>query len=178
MSPEYILCDGCGQAASPDHLAGRLKRLEWTTRWRPVHIGTLLLGACSPQTDAEFLYAAQFEGEAASALKASSISPAGKTPEAALTEFQRGGYFLAHLLECPPNAESAGRTSMEALILRRIPTVAARIRRSLKPKRIVLISELPLAVLEALAASELGCPLFRNDGTAIVAGPAHRGTSC
>src|SRR5437899_12101620 len=41
-------CDGCGQAATAEHIARRLQRLEWTTRYRPVHIHTLLLGAYSP----------------------------------------------------------------------------------------------------------------------------------
>ena len=31
-----LRCDGCGQAASPEHMARRLRRLEWTTRYRPV----------------------------------------------------------------------------------------------------------------------------------------------
>src|SRR5207249_10650226 len=37
-------CDGCGQAASAEHIARRLRRLEWATRFRPVHIHTLLRG--------------------------------------------------------------------------------------------------------------------------------------
>ena len=176
MSTEYVLCDGCGQSASPEHIARRLKRLEWTTRWRPVHINTLLLGAYSPQADGEFLYGGQFEGESASALKLASVSPDEKTAEVALTEFQRGGYFLTHILECPLNAESMERPSVEALIQRRIPAVAARIRRSLKPRRIVLLAELPQVALEALVACELGCPLFRNDGAPLVT-PAAAGRS-
>src|SRR5258708_87515 len=50
-------CDGCGQTASAEHIARRLQRLEWTTRYRPVHINTLLLGAFSPQEERDFLYA-------------------------------------------------------------------------------------------------------------------------
>ena len=134
-----------------------------------MHIGTLLLGAYAPQADAEFLYAGKFEGEAELALRAAGVSAAGKTAEATLTEFQRGGAFLAHLLECPPNAEGAELRSVEPLILRKIPAVAARIRRSLKPKRIVLISELSETVVAALTAAELGCPILRSDGTRVVA---------
>lgn len=168
-STEGLRCDGCGQPASPEHIARRLKRLEWATRWRPVHIGTLLLGAHAPKADAEFLYAGKFEGEAESALRAAGVSAEGKTAEATLAEFQRAGYFLGHLLECPPNAEEAELRSVETLILRKIPAVAARIRRSLKPKRIVLISELSETVAAALAAAELGCPILRSDGTRVVA---------
>src|SRR6266571_3195402 len=72
-------CDGCGQAATAEHIARRLQRLEWTTRYRPVHIHTLLLGAYSPLRDEEFLYASdgEFGGEAAQILDAVGISTAG-----------------------------------------------------------------------------------------------------
>src|SRR5207253_8014232 len=49
-----LVCDGCGQAATAEHIARRLQRLEWTTRYRPVHIHALLLGAFSPLRDEEF----------------------------------------------------------------------------------------------------------------------------
>ena len=51
-----IICDGCGQPASSEHTARRLQRLEWATRYRPIHLHTLLLGAISPADDANFLY--------------------------------------------------------------------------------------------------------------------------
>lgn len=170
MSAEHLTCDGCGQGASPEHIALRLKRLEWATRWRPIHIGTLLLGAAAPQKDAEFLYAGRFEGEAADALKAAGLSTAGKEAAAVLAEFQRNGYFLAHVLECAANGELTQEVAREALLERRIPIVAARIRRSLRPKRVLLISELPSEVLQRLASSELGCPIFRRDGTTLTSG--------
>lgn len=168
-STEGLRCDGCGQPASAEHIASRVKRLEWTTRWRPVHIGTLLLGAHAPQSDAEFLYAGKFEGEAESALRAAGISAEGKTAEATLAEFQRSGTFLAHVLECAPEVGAAGAAPVNELIEARLAAVAARIRRSLKPKRIVLISELSETVVAALAAAELGCPILRSDGTRVVA---------
>src|SRR5216684_666718 len=98
-----LVCDGCGQTASAEHIARRLKRLEWTTRYRPVHIHTLFLGAFSPHDEKDFLYApgGGFQGEAASLLAALGISTAGKTAEAVHTEFQRAGFFLTHILECP-----------------------------------------------------------------------------
>src|SRR5205823_10907387 len=90
-------CDGCGQAASAEHIARRLRRLEWTTRYRPVHIHTLLLGAFSPSDEREFLYApgGEFCGEAAMLLDAVGITATGKTAEAVHAEFQRAGIFLA-----------------------------------------------------------------------------------
>src|SRR6266568_3660815 len=65
-------CDGCGQIASAEHLVRRLQRLEWTTRYRPVHINTLLLGAFSPIEEKDFLYSPgdEFHGEAALLLQA------------------------------------------------------------------------------------------------------------
>src|SRR5260370_10635038 len=92
-------CDGCGQIASTEHFARRLQRLEWTTRYRPVHINTLLLGAFSPQEEKEFLYApgGEFRGEAALLLDALGISSAGKTAEMVHAEVQPGGSFLTHL---------------------------------------------------------------------------------
>src|SRR5882724_4729003 len=62
MTNTELLCDGCGQQASSEHIAKRLQRLEWTTRYRPVHIGTVLLGAFVPGDDAVFLYAAPKPG--------------------------------------------------------------------------------------------------------------------
>jgi len=56
-SSRALVCDGCGQMASAEHIARRLQRLEWTTRYRPVHISTLFLGAFSPRDEKEFLYA-------------------------------------------------------------------------------------------------------------------------
>lgn len=164
MTTDQLVCDGCRQLASAEHTAQRLKRLEWTTRWRPIHIGTLLLGTASPKSDDHFLYAGKFGGEAELALKEAGVSASGKTAEATLAEFQRGGFFLTHILECPVERESAGQASIEQPLQQRISFVAARIRRSLKPKRIVLISELPWAVAEALANAGLGCPILLRDG--------------
>lgn len=118
-----LRCDGCGQMASPEHIARRLRRLEWATRYRPVHIQTLLLGGVAPSEDAEFLYApsGEFRGEGESLLRAVGIesgrppletqgrqnaipataSPPEKTAEAIHSEFQVAGFFLAHILECP-----------------------------------------------------------------------------
>lgn len=161
---EFLACDGCGQSASPAHLARRLQRLEWTTRYRPVHISTLLLGGVSPLADEDFLYAGKFKGEAARLLEATGISTKEKSPEAVLSEFQRGGFFLTHLLECPLESGRSGQLSCEQLLVRHISSVTARIRRSLKPKRIVLISELLEPLLARLSNAELACPVLLDNG--------------
>jgi hypothetical protein len=165
MSTSSLACDGCGQAASPEHIAKRLRRLEWTTRYRPVHIGTLLLGAISPDAEADFLYAGKFEGEAARMLECVGIGASGKTAETALAEFQKAGYFLTHVLECPlENAAQTSDREQEALLRERTTAVAARIRRSLKPKRAILLSDELLPLLDRLSSAELGCPLILDGG--------------
>jgi hypothetical protein len=162
MTTAYLPCDGCGQPASPEHIARRLQRLEWTTRYRPVHIGTLLLAGISPQVEAEFLYAGKFAGEAARLLEAVAIDARGKTAEVALAEFQKGGYFLTHLLECP--IESGTGNFSSELLVHRVTAVLAKIRRSLKPKRVALISEKLEPVMERLSSADLGCPLVLDGG--------------
>jgi len=190
-------CDGCGQAASAEHVARRLKRLEWATRYRPVHMQTLFLGAASPEAEAEFLYSPgdEFRGEAAALLEVAGISAAGKSADAVLVEFQRRGYFLTHALECPLPAEFAGekgmvhlpgekssrceampagrqdrgysvslRDSCNRLLEQRAAAVATRIRRSLKPKRVVLIGKAMEILAEKWGHGELGCSLLLDNG--------------
>src|ERR1700716_1652707 len=103
MNNADLRCDGCGQLASPEHVARRLQRLEWTTRYRPVHIGTLLLGSIAPPSDSDFVFspAGAGKGEAKVLLAAAGLSPEGKPAEATLAEFQRGGFLLTHVMECP-----------------------------------------------------------------------------
>jgi hypothetical protein len=159
MPTNSFLCDGCGQSASPEHIAGRLQRLEWTTRYRPIHISALLLGGVSPLAEEDFLYAGKFKGEAGRLLEAVGISAAGKSAETVLSEFQRGGFFLTHLLECPLDTSEADHHARETLLEKRIPHIATRIRRSLKPKRVVLISELLEPLTARLLSADLGCPV-------------------
>ena len=159
-------CDGCGQIASAEHIARRLQRLEWTTRYRPVHIQTLFLGGSSPQKEEEFLYSpsGEFHGEAAGLLEVVGVSTAGKKAEAVHAEFQRAGFLLAHVLECPVENESVSTPALPSLMGQRLAAVAVRIRRSLKPKRVVLISMALEAILEKFVALQLGCPLLLDDG--------------
>jgi hypothetical protein len=161
-----LVCDGCGQEASAEHIARRLRRLEWTTRYRPVHISTLVLGAFSPQEEKDFLYApgGEFHGEAAHLLDALGISKVGKAADAVHAEFQRAGFFLTHVLECSLDSDAGQRTEAAVLLEQRLQPVARRIRRSLKPKRVVLISQALGPILEKIQALELGCPVVLDDG--------------
>ncbi len=164
MPTDHLLCDGCGQAASPEHIARRLERLEWTTRYRPIHISALLLGGIAPHAEQDFLYAGYFKGEGGRLLEALGISPIEKPAETVLSEFQRGGFFLTHALECPLEAGQTGESFGAPLLVQRLPAVVTRIRRSLKPKRVVLISELLAPLAARLSSAELGCPVILYDG--------------
>ncbi len=161
-----MVCDGCGQEASAEHITRRLQRLEWATRYRPVHINTLLLGAFSPQEENDFLYApsGEFRGEAAFLLDAVGVSTVGKAAEAVHAEFQRAGFFLTHVLECPLDTSTGQEAEAVALLTKRLPAVATRIRRSLKPKRVVLISRALGPILEKILGLELGCPVVLDNG--------------
>jgi hypothetical protein len=169
-SSSALVCDGCGQAASAEHIARRLRRLEWTTRYRPVHIHTLLLGAFSPLQDEDFLYAGggeageEFRGEAAQILDAVRISTAGKTRDAVHAEFQRAGFFLTHVLECPVEGGPAQGEAAKALLAKRLQPVATRIRRSLKPKRVMAVTEELAPVVHDILALDLGCPVVLDHG--------------
>jgi hypothetical protein len=170
MTTENLLpCDGCGQLASPEHIAKRLQRLEWTTRYRPVHIGTLLLGAVAPRDDSDFLYAegGEFRGDAGIILAAAGLSRTGKPPEAVLTEFQRGGLLLTYVLDCPLE-QGADPNDLQRLLEGRLPSVLARIRRSWRPKRLVPIAQALEPWLGALENANLGCAVVLDGGKPFV----------
>lgn len=158
--PTLLTCDGCGQAASPEHFAGRLQRLEWTSRFRPVHIQTLLVAAISPGSDAAFLYnpAGNWTGEAAELLTAANIQTADKNPEAVLAEFQKLGLQLIYVLDCPLE-NNPGESEIQALLQNQLRSSIARIRRSLKPKRVRLIAPQLEAFAAQLSETILGVPV-------------------
>jgi hypothetical protein len=158
---ENLRCDGCGQLAGPGHLARRFARLELTTRYRPLHIHVLLLGAAVPEASGSFLYAADepFEGEAAMLLEVLQISTEGKSRETVLTEFQKRGLLLSHVLECPVGA--AGATVAE-LMEKQLPVTLVRIRRSLKPKKIVVIAKQLQGLVNQIGRGA-GCPVLGID---------------
>jgi hypothetical protein len=160
-TPLLLACDGCGQSASPAHLARRLQRLEWTTRYRPVHIQALLLGGVAPEADAAFLYSPEgnYQGEAANLLDALRISRAGRSADAILADFQKGGLLLTHVLECPLEPGTTPSAAQQFLE-KQLPFVIARIRRSLKPKRLVLFSRELAALAGKFTETSLGSPVF------------------
>jgi hypothetical protein len=159
--PTLLPCDGCGQLASAEHIARRLQRLEWATRFRPIHIQALLLAASAPESDSEFLYSSEVPhtGLASDLLSALSISTAGKSNEEVLAEFQKRGLFLVYLLECPV-ATGARPAEVIDLLDRHLPQAVTRTRRSLKPKRVLVLAQDLQPFLPQLSESALGCPVF------------------
>lgn len=166
MTTAVILrCDGCGQMASPEHIARRLRRLEWATRYRPVHIQTLLLGGVAPGEDAEFLYApsGNLRGEGEALLRAVGIPLAGKSAAAVHSEFQSAGFFLTYVLECPLEDNLKSTSDAANIVRKHLPAVASRVRRSLKPKLVILVTEMPPEVVQDILALDLGCEVTLND---------------
>jgi len=72
--------------------------------------------------------------------------------------------LLTHVLECPLETAQAGALSLEALLAKRASTVAIRIRRSLRPKRVVFVSGLLAPIAAKLSGAELGCPVIEDAG--------------
>ena len=157
----HLPCDGCGQLAGVAHISRRLQRLEWATRFRPIHIHALLLGGIAPQNDDEFLYSPHStkQGEARIILDALQLSIHGQSPDDLLSEFQKLGLMLAHVLECPlePNVSAS---DAQALLEKQLPATISRIRRSLKPKRVLLFSPDLSPLAAEISQSNLGCPVI------------------
>jgi hypothetical protein len=126
----------------------------------------LVLGALSPSEDRDFLYSpsAEFHGEAAQLSEALGIATIGKAASVVHAEFQRGGYFLTHVLECPSEKDGESDAETVGLLEKRLEWVGRRIRRSLKPKRVVLISSALAPIVGEILALDLGCQVVLDDG--------------
>jgi hypothetical protein len=131
-----------------------------------VHIQALLLGGVAPPEDAQFLYAPdeEFRGEGESLLRAVGISLEGKAVQDIHAEFQAAGFFLTHILECALEPGENGTAIAGDLLSKHLPEVASRIRRSLKPKRVMLVTEIPQEVVQDIVGLDLGCEVLLNDG--------------
>lgn len=163
-----IPCDSCGLPANPQHIADRLARLELATRYRPVHISTLLVCTAPPARLEDDLYAwernsasTEARKSLASLLACAGISPA-KSPADQLAEFQRLGFYLAHLVECPLDF-SAPHTNLAKTYG---PTLAKRIQFSYKPRRVAILDPVPEGLPEILASADLA-DLLVNGGQGI-----------
>jgi len=165
LAPQLLPCDGCGQLADSQHISSRLQRLEWATRFRPIHIQALLLSGITPRHNDEFLYnpGGRFEGEARDLLNALQITTEGKSPESVLAEFQKLGLMLVHVLECPLSGDTLPFEA-RPLLENQLSATVIRIRRSLKPKRVLLLSTEIQQVADKLRQTDLGCPVYPAAG--------------
>ena len=151
-----IVCDGCGAQADDAHIRARIGRLELATRFRPIHIDTLLIDAAPPSRPEDYFYAVAEDRSVRSVRSrmyfdelmkcADCFSHAAIQEKVALAEFQRRGLYLASAIECPIGED----TELDAAVRKAAPTVVQRIKASYKPKHVALLSE---------AARELIAPL-------------------
>ena len=88
----------------------------------------------------------------------------GKSWQAVLTEFQRGGFLLTYVAGMPARSQRRRGRGCRRCWRRGLPALLARIRRSLKPKRIVLISRLLEPLLASMREADTGCPVILSDG--------------
>jgi hypothetical protein len=174
-SPNVLPCDGCGLPASAQHIATRLRRLELSTRFRPVHIGVLFVAlAPGVRPEDDFHAPAESKEFADPFLEALGIhsptqnagpeSDSRAADSARLVEFQRRGYYLAYLSECPlPEDEEPAAST----IARLGPTLIRRIQFNYKPKHVAplgqelfpLINMLKTAGIDPILTLEQGLPL-------------------
>jgi hypothetical protein len=184
---ETILrCDGCGLPASAEHIAARLERLELVTRFRPFHIN-LLFVALQPSMKLEDDFyrspeSAPVLDSLAEALQLSTSEevgvPSGEAHQAGgarLIEYQRRGFYLAYVAECPLPVSSdkpqVGENWDTAELLRRLaPTLVKRIQFNYKPKQVALLGTELHPLVEMLKQAGLGANLLL-DGEAPLALP-------
>jgi len=147
-------------------VAKRLKRLEWTTRFRPVHIQTVLLGATAPERDSEFFYSPieAFEGEASRYVEIAALENAELSKEQRQQMFQRAGLFGMHVLECP--AKESDTAALSGLLATRLPYAITRLRRSVRPKRLALVSSHLDPFVKRLIEELPDCNVITNGGRA------------
>jgi hypothetical protein len=173
--PNFLPCDGCGLPAPPEHIAERVRRLELSTRFRPVHVGVLFVALAPPvRAEDDFYGPAESKEFADPFLEALGIpSPADgvaaesaghATDSARLAEFQRRGYYLAYLSECPipVNAEPAAST-----IARLGPTLIRRIRFNYKPKHVAPLGQELFPLVELLSVAGIGPIMTLDQGLAL-----------
>lgn len=160
-----IHCDGCTLEAGPSHLRDRIARLEWASRFRPIHITTLVLVPAPPAALADYFYfPAGMPGNPSSRVfvedlfAACDIASRDASREPALRAFQHRGLFLADCIECPlePNAT----TQFEPLLASLMPTLVRRVQVSYRPKSVVLVSKKLVLVAEAFSALGLASSLL------------------
>jgi hypothetical protein len=143
------ICDGCGRHVDAVHIKERIERLEMATRFRPIHIQTLVVDACPLPSIEDFFYSAGQGASPRSGTGRAYFSELSKCApdaiaksatgtlddETVLSEWQRRGLFLAYAVDCPYESsmeltEAVGRAAR---------TLILRLNTSYRPKRVALI---------------------------------------
>jgi hypothetical protein len=170
-----LVCDGCSLAASPNHTAERIRRLELATQFRPLHISILFI-ALAPQARLENYFYTPQESKALfdplmDALEISSASDKSQREAGSqrgdserLGEFQRRGYFLTYLSECPVRASTE---PVAATISRLGPTLIRRVRLNYRPKNIALLGPELFPLIEMFQSAGIGPLLTSHQGSVI-----------
>ncbi len=158
------VCDGCGATVDAAHLQERIRRLERATRFRPLHIHTLLLLETPPPEPASDFYAvagqAEEQGQECQSFTEASaggdltsvvaraihVSREGKPRDEVLAAIQRAGMFVAYARECPQS--DAGASSPPSA--GEVQKLLLRARFSYKPKHVVALGARLRATVEAL----------------------------
>jgi hypothetical protein len=170
-----ILCDGCGLPASPEHIAARMERLELVTRFRPIHIQVLFVSLDPmPRPEDEFYRPPESRQFFDSLLSAVDISTpaesnAAESAAANLLEFQRRGYYLTYLSECPlPPAHSASKSAENSAasecISRLASTLVKRIRFNYRPKHVALLGTNLTPLIEIFESAGIAPLLLLDQG--------------
>jgi hypothetical protein len=165
-----IYCDGCTVEASPEHLRRRIARLEWASRFRPIHITTLILAPAPAAAFEDFFYAPEGLPREPGALAfyedvlaACGITNAAEGREKALGLFQHGGFFLTEAVECPVEDGA----NFDSLIARLTPTIVRRVRFSYRPKSVLMLSERLAGVGNALREAAMDTEVLLWNGAPV-----------
>jgi hypothetical protein len=162
-----IVCDGCGQPASPEHIAARVHRLELATRFRPIHVGILFV-AMAPHAllEDDFYNVENRSNGSARLLTVLGIpSPAGDRVTSSansegattrLNEFQHRGHYLTYLSECPLTVSSEDGRTLAGQLERWASTLVKRIQFNYKPKHVALLGADLRPVIQILRQAGLG----------------------
>jgi hypothetical protein len=157
-----ILCDGCGQPASSEHIAARVHRLELATRYRPIHVGTLFVALAPPINAEQDFYNVEGVGGEPNLLLAAVGIPSEAPSAARLNEFQHQGYYLTYLSECALPFDSAA--DMEtATFVRRSSTLIKRILFNYRPKHVAPLGTEVAFLIPILKDAGLGESLVLDD---------------
>jgi hypothetical protein len=156
-----------------------MARLELATRFRPIHINVLFVAwEPMPRPEDDFYRPPVSHDFFDSFLSALDITP--EDNNAKLLEFQRRGYYLAYLSECPVTPQHSANSGRERAqigagqetddsaarecISRLAPTLVKRIRFNYKPKHVALLGTIMESLVEFFEHAGIGPLLIRGQG--------------